>query len=100
MALSLASDDEQKKEISTYAATFCQQLQNRGMIETLIGRLKISVDEEDESTAIAKLNGLADDYLKHLKAYTPTISSGALIVDKMPLNFPYLPAMLTLFPQG
>jgi len=82
------------------AATFCQQLQEGGMIEALTGSLKVSVDEEDESTAIAKLNSLADDYLNHLKAYAPTISSGTLIVDKMPLNFPYLPAMLTLFPKA
>ena len=82
------------------AATFCQQLQDSGMIETLTGSLKVSVDEEDESTAIAKLNSLADDYIQHLNAYAPTISSGTLIVDKMPLNFPYLPAMLTLFPKA
>lgn len=82
------------------AATFCQQLQDSGMMETLTGSLKVSVDEEDESTAIKKLNSLADDYIQHLKAYVPTISSGTLIVDKMPLNFPYLPAMLTLFPKA
>lgn len=82
------------------AATFCQQLQGIGGIEALTGNLKVPVDEENKSTAIAKLNSLADDYLKHLKAYAPTISSGTLIVDKMPLNFPYLPAMLTLFPKA
>lgn len=82
-------------------AKFCQQLQEIGMFEALTGNIKLPVDFcKDESTTIARLNGLAVEYLEHLKAYVPSISSGTLIVDKMPLNFPYLTAMLTLFPKA
>lgn len=72
--------------------TFYTRMVEDGIVDKDSGNVKI--DSESELTA------LADEYLAHLSTYSPTIDETKLIVDKMPLNIPYLPAMLTLFPRA
>ena len=72
--------------------TFYNQMVERDIVDPETGGIK--------STNQSELDALANDYLEHLTAYSPSVDSNKLIVDKMPLNFPYLPAMLTLFPNA
>lgn len=45
-----------------------------------------------------ELNELANDYLVFLSSFVNFAPNTQVLLDKMPLNFPYLPLMLALFP--
>jgi tetratricopeptide (TPR) repeat protein len=47
-----------------------------------------------------ELNALADDYLAFLSSFVEFAPQTQILLDKMPLNFPYLPLMLAMFPSS